>query len=100
MPINYSAIAQKIEEGQIDKALQLADEALVSSPTDAQVLYLKGQAYMKPTAMLLQLKPKKCSMALWISTTKTCTINNDKKKPEKGRSDSIPSSFLIHNNYG
>lgn len=47
MPINYSAIAQKIEEGQIDKALQLADEALASSPTDAQVLYLKGQAYMK-----------------------------------------------------
>ena len=45
MPINYSAIAQKIEEGQIDKALQLADEALKSSPADAQVLYLKGQAH-------------------------------------------------------
>ena len=103
MPINYSAIAQKIEEGQIDKALQLADEALVSSPADAQVLYLKGQAYMKRSEWgqaMLQLKPKKCSMALWISTTKICTINNDKKKPEAGRADSIPSSFLIHNNYG
>ena len=47
MTTDYNSIAQKIEEGQIDEALQQLKKTLQDYPLDARLLYLMGQAHMK-----------------------------------------------------
>lgn len=47
MESKYREIKSELEQGRVNEALQLADNAISESPEDAMLHYLRGKIFMK-----------------------------------------------------